>query len=194
MRRRITRFPYSDLIEVVAGGAIAYYLLDKLVCKRPHKPIGSCSESSATAEADTAKVAKYAKQFEEDPEAYSFDLHNELRHHFSGQDKKRGHMHTDIILKNEPMQSYIMDVLSGWNLGKDDDLSIVNFKKVLRETKDYPHIQAACMVKAAELLKERGELEEAQSLLEKVAGLQGEHLDTYKELASLKLKNRKTSD
>ena len=75
-----------------------------------------------------------------------------------------------------------------WNLGKNDDLATANYQSMLSNTRDFPHIQAACMIEVAQLLQKKGEFDDAKKYLQDVDNLRGSGLDAYKFLAKEKLR------
>jgi serine/threonine protein kinase len=138
------------------------------------------------------KIASYERDFAANPTNYSFELNNELRHYYSSFDQNRSSLHTDIILAHDPMNGYMMSILSGWNLGKNADRAIATYQSMIKQCAKFAHIQAACNVQIGELLAARGDADAAQ-YFQRVINLSGDDLEPYKFLAKQALKKLKPS-
>lgn len=62
------------------------------------------------------KISKMEKYLEEHPGVYSFNICNELRHIYLATSETKSMEYVDIILKNEDMNRYALDVISDWKI------------------------------------------------------------------------------
>ena len=93
------------------------------------------------------------------PGQFSWMVHNKLRHRYLSFNEWMSRQHADIILRNSPMDPYILNTLSDWHLtnnhGQLNPERAVNL--LLSQVERYPnfvHMRAACLIKAADTCRE----------------------------------------
>jgi hypothetical protein len=119
---------------------------------------------------------------------FCWNAHNELRHLHSRNEAKSFY-HADVILANSIMDSYMLNILSGWNLeNPNQQVAINTFLSTINRYPNLVHICAACLIKAGELYQKMGHPLESQQMFEKVLQLSGgeflEALQQYKNLVT----------
>lgn len=115
---------------------------------------------------------------------FNYELHNELRHLYNDIDQERSLYHTDIILRNAPMREYMLDILAGW---EKDPVKAV--EKLAQWPQRYPRfrfVKAACYLRAGDLIKP-DDPQRAKIFYRRVAGMQGQELAEYRNLAEIRL-------
>lgn len=127
------------------------------------------------------KINELEAKLKAKPGEFDWGLHNELRHLYAGKDEKKSYQHIDIILRNAPMDGYMLGILGGDD--KDKPKAVRNLLAKADKYPEFTFIRAACWLKAAEL---EGEAK-SKALLQKVADLKGDGLDRYRALAASRL-------
>jgi hypothetical protein len=92
------------------------------------------------------KIHKYEAYLRHHKGYAGFTVHNELRHLYGSIDIGRSMYHSNVILANEPLNDYIMSVLSEWTLKDNPDAAIANLTRVAAT---YPALHTASSVLAA---------------------------------------------
>jgi hypothetical protein len=110
--------------------------------------------------------------------SFSWAIHNELRHFYAGQDLEKSFAHCEVILKNSLMDSYILNILGGW--AEDPETEAKNLLISARKFPRFACVSAACRIQAAGLTPDAATRRE---LLDSVAALEGEELESYKTIA-----------
>ncbi len=124
---------------------------------------------------------EYSEYSEKDPN-FDWDKHNKLRHKYSSTSMRKSMEQCDIILKHSIMDKYIMNVLTEWQLGKNNSLAKTNLAKY----KIFPnlrYLQAAIYIQTALILKEEGELMESKQYLNYIINNSDTAIDEYKKIA-----------
>ncbi|MBI5203159.1 MAG: hypothetical protein HY925_16330 [Elusimicrobia bacterium] len=136
-----------------------------------------------------AKIAAYEKKLAEHP-GFDWSIHNELRHLYIGVDAERSMHHSDEILKHSVMDDYILRILSGWQLGKDEFRARENLREQL-DLGDFKFVEAACMIKLGDLAVDRTDFPEARFYYMTVQANLTPDLAAYRALADVRLKQLK---
>ena len=133
-------------------------------------------------EAALATIAELEKKLADNPGAFDWAAHNDLRHNYGviGQEEK-GFSHINVILQNSPMDEYTMNIVSGWAIPADIQKAKSNLLSAMEKYPQFPFVTAACLLKLGEL-ETKPEL--VQQYLTKVLDLKGEEYDKYHKLAS----------
>jgi hypothetical protein len=124
------------------------------------------------------------------PGVFDWDVHNELRHLYSVKnppDLRKSLEHSNVILQHSVMDEYILNILSGWQIGTDTPAARANLLMHAQAFPDLRFIAAACFVKIGDLYTEEGNLEEATSFYLKVAEDNSPDMAPYRILAEERL-------
>jgi hypothetical protein len=112
---------------------------------------------------------------EQHPDTFSWVAHNELRHLYSPISERHAMHHVDIILAHSVMDSYILDILSGWELDHNPDMAIANLLDKVERHPGLLHLCAACSIKIGDVRAAQGDQSEAEQLYQTVIALGNEH-------------------
>jgi hypothetical protein len=147
-------------------------------------PASADEEAKAKIQVLEAQLAQKNGQFD-------WMLHNELRHYYGAVDHDREFHHTNVILKHSLMDEYMMNILSGWEIGKDRAKAIENLRRFATSKKDFPFVAAACWVKAGELENtgSKEASERARTCFKNALDVKGDGLEPYYHLAKTWLEN-----
>ena len=132
-----------------------------------------------------AKIAVLEKKLGDNPRAFDWATHNELRHLYGGFDERKALYHCDIIFRHSPMDAYTLDVLGARGADKEKEKAVAALLRSATKYPEYPFVAAACWLKAAEVCAE--DALRSQELLRRVAALKGDGLDRYRALAAARL-------
>jgi len=110
--------------------------------------VRSIAQSNMTEE---QKLAAFHRVQSQNPHVFSWELHNELRHLYSGRDERASMGHCDIILSRSADDHYILSILSNWTLGKDNLAAAAALEAKATRYSDLRHLVAACLLKARSL-------------------------------------------
>lgn len=133
---------------------------------------------------DLEKIAALEEKLRREPDRFSFDTHNQLRHLYSNRDERMMLYHCDEILRHSPMDGYVLAVLSGWNLEKDRRAAAASLAANRNKQPDFRFVSAACLVREGQLLVELGDPNAARQKFSEAQRLNGDGLETYKTIAS----------
>ncbi len=134
-----------------------------------------------------SQIVKWESYLRDHPGVFSWKAHNELRHLYGGRDESKSLAHSDIILEHSLTDDYILKILSGWQIDKDNQKAISN---LLYWTKAYPQVKfvrAACLLTIADLYAASEEITLAEDYYQQVRQLQDEELWRYRALAEARL-------
>ncbi len=146
----------------------------------------SVTLSPGRAQEDPAgKIKALEEKLRRSAGKFDWDLHNELRHLYATRDQKKSFYHCDVILKNRPMDGYILDILGARDAASDRAAAVQRLLDAADRYPEYKFVAAACRLKAAELLGE--DRTRRKELLNQVAALKGEGLERYRVLAGAQL-------
>jgi len=146
-----------------------------------------------------ASVAETIRALEEyvrkHREPFPWAQHNELRHLYADRSEAESMRHADIILAHSLMDDYILDILAGWQRGKDDGAAAINLmaKAEADRFDGLPHLRAACLIAAGDLHGALGRPAKAERMYRRARGLAGAGagatptLASYRELAEYRL-------
>lgn len=132
-----------------------------------------------------AQIAKWEQKLTDNPDKFDYEVHNELRHLYGAVDLAKSMTHTNIILKNCPMDDYMLNILSSWEIGKDETKAVESLLDFAAKYPGEPFVVAACTLKAADLTPGAAE---ARVLYAKVAEMTDTGLDEYQKIAKSALK------
>jgi len=110
--------------------------------------VRSIAQSALTEE---QKLAAFHRMQSQTPHLFSWELHNELRHLYSGRDERASMGQCDIILSRSAADHYILSILSNWTLGKDNLAAAAALEAKATRYSDLRHLVAACLLKARSL-------------------------------------------
>jgi hypothetical protein len=105
------------------------------------------------------------------PDSFDWTIHNELRHLYAPINEQRSMQHMDTILAHSVMDSYMLDILSEWQLEDDPDLAIVNLLDKVTQYPSLLHLAAACLIKIGEVSTAAGNSSEAHRMYQHVLTL-----------------------
>ncbi len=120
---------------------------------------------------------------QEHPDYYDFRIYNELRHLYSGTDPLKSAQMSDIILKHQPCHDYIMQILSGWMLGKDDVKATANLLCAASIYNSLKYLHTACLLQVGKIYLDRSMSEKAKYYLGEIAKGKDSDLIQYSALA-----------
>jgi hypothetical protein len=143
-------------------------------------PAGASDEDNAR-----AKIRDLEAQLAKKKGQFDWTLHNELRHYYGAVDRDREFYHINVILTHSFMDGYMMNILSGWQIGKDTARAIENLRQVARTRGKYPLVAAACWLKAGELESSlpKADPARARECFENALKVKGEDAAPYRHLA-----------
>jgi hypothetical protein len=75
---------------------------------------------STTAQTDqeiVQRIAELEQWILDNPGVFDWNVHNELRHLYGATNPRKSMEHADIILQHSVMDEYILNILSGWQIG-----------------------------------------------------------------------------
>jgi hypothetical protein len=116
-------------------------------------------------------IVELEKYLANHPDTFSWDVHNELRHHYLAFDEAKSRHHADIILKHSFMDDYILNTLSHWHIyyGNPHD-GIMSLRWMSHQFNHRVHLHAACLVRAGQEYHTYTMYPEANTLLNQVLG------------------------
>ena len=86
-----------------------------------------------TAQSDQDAIQKRIEELEQwiraHPGVFDWHVHNELRHLYSIKnppDPRKSMEHSNVILQHSVMDEYILNILSGWQIGTDSPAARAN--------------------------------------------------------------------
>ncbi len=108
------------------------------------------------------------------PGQFSWSVHNELRHHYLPISEDMSRRHADILLAHSVMDSYILHTLSDWHLTdnhspRNPHHAISVLLNNANQYGHYVHLNAACRIKAAEVLHQENFLDDANQLYQSIS-------------------------
>jgi hypothetical protein len=127
-----------------------------------------------------AKIAEFERQLDQQAGKFDWRIHNELRHLYGGFDARQAYHHCDVILKNAPMDDYILSILSGWEIKDNRPKAVENLQEAAVKYSGFKCLTAACLIKAGDLEVEK---DKAQILYRRVIDMRGPDLAGYRKLA-----------
>lgn len=142
-----------------------------------------CNSQENQSNSETQKIINLENQIYKEPDKFSFDAHNELRHLYSSRNEHKAFYHCDEIFKHSPMNNYILSILSGWQLDKDFKSAIISLENNRKKYPVFQFVNAACLIKEGELYLKLGNKNAASLILEHVQKLPDNQLETYKTIA-----------
>jgi hypothetical protein len=115
------------------------------------------------------KIAELERQLADlPPGKFDYGLQNELRHLYGGVDQRKSMAHVEIILKHQPLDGYMKQVLGGNDADKSKSVSAMT--SVATRYPDLPNLAAACWVWAGDIEPDRAR---ARANFEKALGVKG---------------------
>jgi hypothetical protein len=124
-------------------------------------------------DATQARIEALEKGIRDNPGVFNWNVHNELRHLYccvkNPPDPRKAMEHTDVILQHSVMDEYHLNILSGWQIGKDSSTARANLLANAQAFPDLRFVAAACFLKIGDLYKAEGNQQEANSYYQKVA-------------------------
>ena len=102
----------------------------------------------------TLDIKSLEKWIEQNPEKFSWKIHNMLRHHYLDRDEQKSMEHIEIILQHSCLDDYILNILSGWQIDKDIQRAIVNLLQWVTKYPALHCLKAACWIKSGDLYHE----------------------------------------
>ncbi len=118
-------------------------------------------------DSNEVKIQKYSDYIKHHKGYAGFEPHNELRHLLSANDLEKSMRECDIILANEPMNDYILSILSDWTLPNNPTAAVDKLTAKAEAYPQFPALRAACLLKAAQICAV-GDKENARRLYDKV--------------------------
>lgn len=136
-------------------------------------------------EEPAGKIKALEEKLRQSAGKFDWAVHNELRHLYAGRDSKKSFYHCDVILKNNPMDGYILEILGARGAAKDRAAAVKRLLESAEKYSEYKFVAAACRLKAAKLLGD--DKAKKQELLSLVVALKGEGLERYRVMAEAQL-------
>lgn len=118
---------------------------------------------------------------------FNYQAENDLRHLWLSIDPLKAQYYANDILRFAFMDAYQLNVLSDWLIGNDDARAIEILLQKASEFPQFAYLQAACRLKAAELLDAMGKAAEAREVRQSVASSSDPDLSEYTQLANKEL-------
>jgi hypothetical protein len=118
------------------------------------------------------RIEELEQWIRDHPGVFDWHVHNELRHLYSIKnppDLRKSMEHSNVILQHSGMDEYILNILSGWQIGQDTPAARANLLLNAQAFPDLRFIAAAYFVQIGDLYTAEGNLEEAKSFYLKVA-------------------------
>lgn len=137
--------------------------------------------------AERQKIDELESRLRENPDQFSYQLHNELRHLYSGTDEARSFQHSDEILKHMPMEGYILAILAEWKTDNAPDEAIRTLEKNAGKYRELPHLTVACLLQAGILSARRGREEQAKDFFQRALDACSPDMTAYLNLATAHL-------
>jgi hypothetical protein len=139
------------------------------------------------------RIEELEQWIRDHPGAFDWNVHNELRHLYSIKnppDLRKSMEHSNVILQHSVMDEYILNILSGWQIGVDTPAARANLLMYAQPYPDLRFIVAACFLKIGDLYTEEGNLEEARSYYLRVAEDTSPDMAQYRMLAEERLSQK----
>ena len=131
------------------------------------------------------EIAALEKKLQDSPNQFDWNVHNSLRHLYSGHDDRKALYHCNIIFENSPSDGYILTVLGTRDAEHRIEQAVKDLLSWPEKYPEYTFVSAACWLRAAELLSD--EPARCKELLQKIIDLKGDGLDKYRTAAAAKL-------
>jgi hypothetical protein len=133
---------------------------------------------------DIRKIAELEDRLRKEPENFSFETHNELRHLYNGRDERKMFYHCDTIFRNSVMNPYILSILSGWKLDKDPGAAVSALENARGKYPVFYFVTLACLIKEGELHLKLGDEGAARKKFALAAASSAEGTQKYKTIAA----------
>jgi hypothetical protein len=153
-------------------------------------PAPEYATARAVAESDLSiekKIEKLEEVWARAPEAFCWDLHNELRHYYGAKDERLSMEQCDIIFRHSLMDDYILSILGGWKEADDPQVAVVVLRDRAERYANLKYLAAACTLKAGDLQARQGQVEAARESYQAVAQTGARMLRAYRDLARARL-------
>ena len=132
------------------------------------------------------RIEELEQWIRDHPGVFDWNVHNDLRHLYivkNPPDLRKSMEHSNVILQHSVMDDYILNILSGWQIGVDTPAARANLLMNAQAFPDLRFIAAACFLKIGDLYTEEGNLEEAESFYLRVAEDTSPDMAQYRILA-----------
>ncbi len=149
-------------IALPLAAALAVFALMPLQAQTPSNE--NMAIPNAVSAQNAGEIAKWNAYLETHPQAFSWQAHNELRHLYADGDAAKSMQQVDIILAHSFMDNYMLHVLSDWQLGKDQDATVVALLDKANRYASLPFVRVACLLQAVEIRRAQGRFAEARTL------------------------------
>ncbi len=114
---------------------------------------------------------------------YNYYVENELRHWYLGINERKSAEHMDTIFRNARMDGYTVNILSGWNLGKDAKKALRSLLYWPETYPDLPSLSAASYIAAGDQYAQLGNQAKARWCYNKVILSKDKTIEGYKSFA-----------
>lgn len=116
-------------------------------------------------------IVELEKYLAAHPDTFSWDVHNELRHHYLPISEEKSRKHADIILKHSFMDDYILNTLSDWYfVNENPHDGIMTLMRTAYRYNHQVHLHAASLVRAGREYHTYTMYPEANRLFHQVLG------------------------
>lgn len=166
------------VLITVVGGLILWRLTSHTSPEPTQEPPSSQLE----------RITQLERFLQKHPGVYDRNVHNELRHLYVTTNLRRSMEHSDVILQHSPMDDYVLNILSGWQVDKDASTARANLLMNAQSFPDLRFVAAACFLKIGDLYSLEGNLREAKSSYLKMTQDKSSDMAQYRLLAEERLK------
>jgi hypothetical protein len=143
-----------------------------------------------------AKIHELETQLSKKGGTFDWALHNELRHFYGAVERDKEYYHINVILKHSFMDGYMLDVISGFEAGKDKVKAAAIFRELAVAKKQFPLVAAACWARAGELefSVPNANAERALPCFQNVLNVKGDGVAPYHRLANEVLNDKEINN
>jgi len=144
---------------------------------------GRAQEGQTEVQTNQKQIRVLEDFLSKNPGVYDWKVHNELRHLYGGINPRKAMVHSDIILGHSPMDDYVLQILSGWQINKDTATARANLLMQMQSYPDLKFVNAACAIKVGDLYAAEGNQKTAKEYYEKVVADKAPEIAQYRLLA-----------
>lgn len=116
---------------------------------------------------------------------FNYMVENELRHMYGAVDDNKMMYWTNSLLKHRPMDDYQVQILSAWQIGKDNNQALRSLLFNAEKFKDYKFVRNACLLKVGDLYASEGNNQKARKYYRQVVTTTDPDLADYRSLAKI---------
>lgn len=147
----------------------------------------------ALSPAERGQIAVLEGYLQRQPDVFSRYVHNELRHLYHTISAERSFYHANVILEHATMDTYMLNILSEWNLGRDPGIAIGALWSKVQRYPQFAFLSAACLIQIGDVFLQQARLAAARRVYQAVAAgkptadVGTSALDSYRQIALFRL-------